>query len=294
MSEILREITPLTPYDCFTLFKREKTEFDFPIHYHEEYELNFIINGKGVKRIIGDHSEEIGEIELVLLGSNLPHHWQTHKFVPKDQNDKITEVTIQFHKDLLEEKFLQRNQVYFINSLFQKSAKGILFSEETATNLKEKILNLPHKTGFHSVLEFLSILHELSTAPNMRVLSNATFVENPINYHSRRLEKTFDYIRKNFHKEITLEDISKLNDMTSVSFSRFIKKRTGKTFIDNLNDIRLGYATRLLIDSTESISEIAYKCGFNNISYFNRLFKSKKKLTPKEFRDNYSGTRTFV
>lgn len=294
MSEILREITPLTPYDCFTLFKREKTEFDFPIHYHEEYELNFIINGKGVKRIIGDHSEEVGEIELVLLGSNLPHHWQTHKFVPKDQNDKITEVTIQFHKDLLEEKFLQRNQVYFINSLFQKSAKGILFSEETATNLKEKILNLPHKTGFHSVLEFLSILHELSTAPNMRVLSNATFVENPINYHSRRLEKTFDYIRKNFHKEITLEDISKLNDMTSVSFSRFIKKRTGKTFIDNLNDIRLGYATRLLIDSTESISEIAYKCGFNNISYFNRLFKSKKKLTPKEFRDNYSGTRTFV
>ncbi|MBK9508669.1 MAG: helix-turn-helix domain-containing protein [Cytophagaceae bacterium] len=294
MSDITREITPLTPFDCFTIFKREKTEFDFPLHFHEEFELNFILNGKGVKRTIGDHSEEIGCIELVLIGSNLPHFWQTNNFEPKDQNDKITEVTIQFHKDLLEEKFLQRNQLFFINNLFQKASKGILFSEETANNLKEKIINLPNKTGFHSVLDFFSILHELSTAPSMRLLSSATFVENPINYHSRRLEKTFDYIRKNFHKEITLDEISKLNGMTLVSFSRFIKKRTGKTFIDSLNDIRLGYATRLLIDSTESISEIAYKCGYNNISYFNRLFKSKKKLTPKEFRDNYSGSRTFV
>ncbi len=294
MSDIIREITPLTPFDCFTIFKREKTEFDFPLHFHEEFELNFLLNGKGVKRTIGDHSEEIGGIELVLIGSNLPHFWQTHNFEPKDQNDKITEVTIQFHKDLLEEKFLQRNQLFFINNLFQKASKGILFSEETANNLKEKIINLPNKTGFHSVLDFFSILHELSTAPSMRLLSSATFVESPINYHSRRLEKTFDYIRKNFHKEITLDEISKLNGMTSVSFSRFIKKRTGKTFIDSLNDIRMGYATRLLIDSTESISEIAYKCGYNNISYFNRLFKSKKKLTPKEFRDNYSGSRTFV
>lgn len=294
MSDITREITPLTPFDCFTIFKREKTEFDFPLHFHEEFELNFILNGKGVKRTIGDHSEEIGCIELVLIGSNLPHFWQTNNFEPKDQNDKITEVTIQFHKDLLEEKFLQRNQLFFINNLFQKASKGILFSEETANNLKDKIINLPNKTGFHSVLDFFSILHELSTAPSMRLLSSATFVENPINYHSRRLEKTFDYIRKNFHKEITLDEISKLNGMTPVSFSRFIKKRTGKTFIDSLNDIRLGYATRLLIDSTESISEIAYKCGYNNISYFNRLFKSKKKLTPKEFRDNYSGSRTFV
>lgn len=294
MSEILREITPLTKFDCFTIFKREKLFFDFPLHFHEEFELNFIINGKGVKRTIGDHSEEIGSIELVLIGSNLPHYWQTHRYQHYEPAEKITEVTIQFHRDLLEEKFLQRNQLSFINNLLQKAAKGILFPEQTAMNLKDKILNLPDKTGFNSVLEFLSILHELSTAPSMRLLSGTTFVENPINYHSRRLDKTFDYIRKNFHKEISLEEISKLNGMTPVSFSRFIKKRTGKTFVDSLNDIRLGYATRLLIDSTESISEIAYKCGYNNISYFNRLFKSKKKITPKEFRDNYSGSRTFV
>jgi AraC-like DNA-binding protein len=101
-------------------------------------------------------------------------------------------------------------------------------------------------------------------------------------------------MQKNYQKDINLADVAKLANMTEVSFSRFIKKRTGKTFIDCLNNIRLGYATRLLIDSTESIAEIAYKSGFNNISYFNRLFKKKKNITPKEFRENYAGSRTFV
>ena len=104
----------------------------------------------------------------------------------------------------------------------------------------------------------------------------------------------FEYLRKNYQKDISLEVVAKMAGMTEVSFSRFIKKRTGKTFIDSLNEIRLGYASRLLIDSTETIAEIAYKCGYNNISYFNRLFKKKKNLTPKEFRENYAGSRTFI
>jgi hypothetical protein len=77
--DILREITPLTKGDCFTLLSRVKSEFDFPLHYHEELELNFILNAKGAKRVIGDHMQEIDEIELVLVGSNLPHVWLTHK-----------------------------------------------------------------------------------------------------------------------------------------------------------------------------------------------------------------------
>jgi transcriptional regulator GlxA family with amidase domain len=82
--------------------------------------------------------------------------------------------------------------------------------------------------------------------------------------------------------------------MTEVSFSRFFKARTGITFIDSLNEIRLGNASRMLIDTTHSIAEIAYNCGFNNISNFNRIFKTKKKCTPKEFRESYSGKRIFV
>ncbi|CAN1544289.1 transcriptional activator RhaS [Spirosomataceae bacterium] len=294
MSEIIKEITPLTPYDCFTIFAREKTFFDFPIHYHNEFELNFILNGRGVKRVVGDHAQEIEDIELVLVGSNIPHGWITHNYKFDNEKDKITEVTIQFHNDLFETRFLQRNQLHFIKNLLEKSQKGISFSSETAFTLKDRILTLANKTGFDSVLELLSILHDLSTSRNIQLLSNATFSDNTVSYNSRRLEKVFEFLRKNYNKDITLADVSKLADMTEVSFSRFIKKRTGKTFIDSLNEIRLGYATRLLIDSSETIAEIAYKCGFNNISYFNRLFRKKKNLTPKEFRENYAGSRTFI
>ena len=279
MSEIIKEITPLTPYDCFTIFAREKTFFDFPIHYHNEFELNFILNGRGVKRVVGDHAQEIEDIELVLVGSNIPHGWITHNYKFDNEKDRITEVTIQFHNDLFEARFLQRNQLHFIKSLLEKSQKGISFSSETAFTLKDRILTLANKTGFDSVLELLSILHDLSTSRNIQLLSNATFSDNTVSYNSRRLEKVFEFLRKNYNKDITLADVSKLADMTEVSFSRFIKKRTGKTFIDSLNEIRLGYATRLLIDSSETIAEIAYKCGFNNISYFNRLFRKKKNLT---------------
>jgi transcriptional regulator GlxA family with amidase domain len=104
------------------------------------------------------------------------------------------------------------------------------------------------------------------------------------------------FINSNFDKSITLTDAAKLAGMTEVALSRFFKVRTGKTFIDTLNEVRLGNASRMLIETTQSITEVAYKCGFNNMSNFNRIFKKKKDCTPKEFRETYnsSGIRTFV
>lgn len=294
MTQIYREITPLTPHDCFTLFSRQKRDFDFPLHVHEEFELNLIIGAKGVKRIVGDHTEVINDYELVLVGSNLPHAWVNHDYRWDDSKPEILEVTIQFHKDLFDEKLLGRNQMYFIRNLLNKASKGILFSQETAIRISTRISQLPQKYGFDSLLELLSILHDLAVSRNMRELSNAGFVSDSTTIKSRRLQKAFDYMNQHFEKEITLSEVAKLVGMAEVSFSRFVKKSTGKTFIESLNEIRLGHTSRLLIDSTQSIAEIAYKCGFNNMSYFNRIFKQKNGCTPKEFRENYTGKRTFI
>ncbi len=99
---------------------------------------------------------------------------------------------------------------------------------------------------------------------------------------------------ENYNKEIRLADVADLVGMTEVAFSRFIKKRTGRNFIDSLNDIRLGHATRLLVDTTHSIMEICMVCGFNNLSNFNRIFKKKRGCTPREFRENYKESRFFL
>lgn len=290
MKTIYREVTPLTENDCFTLFSRIKKEFNFPLHYHEEFELNFIANGKGAKRIIGDHAEVIGNLELVLVGSNLPHGWFTHQC----GNEDIHEITIQFHRDLLDEKLLGRNQLSFIRTLLDRSGKGILFSSELTETIKPRLEALTQKSGFDSVLELMSILHELSISRNMRILSNASFSDDPINYNSRRLEQAFAFMQANYNKEIMLSDVARVVNMAETSFSRFIKKRTGKTYVDSLNEIRLGHVSRLLIDTTQTVAEVSFKCGFSNLSYFNRIFRKKNGCTPREFRQNYSGRRVFI
>ena len=290
-NNILKEITPLTASDCFTIFARTKTEFDFPLHYHEEMELNLIINAKGAKRVVGDHMEEIDDTELVLVGSNLPHVWKTYKCKSND----IQEITIQFLKDLFDDKMLRRNQLHVIRDMFEKAKRGILFSKVTTQLLSGRLRQLRNKQGFDSVLELMSILHDLSISRNMRILSDASFSNIQQSYNSRRVEKVMEYMNQNFDKTVILADVAKLANMTEVSFSRFFKTHTGISFIDSLLEIRLGHASRLLIDTNQPVAEVAYHCGFNNISNFNRLFKKKKGCTPKQFREDYSyGSRVFI
>jgi AraC-like DNA-binding protein len=292
-ADLLREIIPLTKNDCFTIFSRTKDKFDFPLHYHEEFELNFIQNAKNAQRIIGDHMEAIGDLEMVLVGSNLQHGWFNHECKSKE----IKEITIQFHRDLFDEKFLSRNQMHFIKNLLEKSSRGVLFSKETIVNIMPRLVELTKKQGFDSVLELLSLLHDLSASRNMRILSDVSFgVADSFSYGSRRIEKVMEYININFSKNISLSEAARIASMTDISFSRFFKARTGRTFIDTVNEIRLGQASRMLIDTTHNITEVGYKCGFNNISNFNRIFRKKKNCTPKEFRDAYNayGTRAFI
>jgi len=290
INHVTREITPLTPNDCFTIFSGIKQKFDAPLHYHDEYELNLIINAKGAKRVVGDHIEAISDMELVLIGPNLNHTWLAHQC----QSKEVTEVTIHFHKDLFDEKFLSRNQLSFVKNMLECSQRGVLFSQETILSLKHRLLALDKKIGFDSVLELLSILHTLSVSQNMRTLSDLCSANEKFNYNSKRLEKVFEYMNNNYNKPVTLAEVSQIANMPEASFSRFIKQRTGKTFIDSLNDIRLGHASRMLIDTSNTVADIAYKCGFNNISNFNRVFKRKKLCIPKQFRETYTSNRVFI
>ena len=289
---ILREITPLTQSDCFTYFYRAKSEFDFPLHYHDEIELNFIHNAKGAKRIIGDHVEEIGDMEMALVGPGLPHGWFGSGFQP----NQVEEITIQFHKDFFDEKFLQKNQLNFIRNMLRRSLRGILFSPETTARLEPRIVSLGKKQGFDSVLELMSILHDLSISRDYRVLSDSGFSDTEIfSYNSRRIEKVMEFIHTSFEKQITLGEAARIASMTESAFSRFFKLRTGMTFIDCVTEVRLGHASRMLISTTKTIAEIAYSCGFNNISNFNRIFRRKKGCTPRELRETYDqGTRVFI
>ena len=284
--KIIKEVTPLTKNDCFTIFSRKKKEMSFPIHFHEEFELNLILNAAGVKRVVGNHTETISDCELVLVGPNTVHGWLAHEC----RSEAIIEVTIQWHKDLLDDKFLQRNQLHFVKKMFDRSTRGLSFSRETIAAISDRILSLDKKSGFDSVMELLSILHDLSISRNVVTLADSTNpVEQTSSYNSRRIDQAFEYMNQNYSKPITLADVSRIANMTEVGFSRFIRKRTGYTFIESLTDIRVSHATRLLIDTSNSIAEISYACGFHNLSNFNRVFKRKRTVLQKNSGRIFSG-----
>jgi AraC-like DNA-binding protein len=284
-----REIPPLTKGDSFLVFDRLKDTFDFPIHYHPEYEINFIQNGKGVKRIVGDHIEEIEDVELVLVGPNLYHGWELSKCKNKD----IHEITIQFHNDLFSESLLGRRIMMPIKEMFNRANHGILFSKKTGAELGERLSRISKRDGMDYFLEIISILHDMANSRNQRLLSTFT-VDSDVFEDDDKMKLVYEYIQKKFSDKITLDDVSDVARMSPVSFNRFIKKRTGKTFVNYLNDIRIGYAARWLVEKDLSISEIAFKSGFNNIANFNRIFKSIKNTTPSQYRDEFYGLKRFL
>ena len=284
-----REIPPLTKGDSFLVFDRVKDSFDFPIHYHPEYEINFILNGKGVKRIVGDHIDEINDIELVLVGPNLYHGWELNRCT----NKKIHEITIQFHNDLFNDSLLSRRIMMPIKDMFNRANHGILFSEKIGAELADRLVRISKLDGMDYFLEIISILHDMANSRNQQLLSTYT-VDYDTFEDDDKMKLVYEYIQKNFSEKITLDEVSDVASMSPVSFNRFIKKRTSKTFVNYLNDIRVGYAARWLVEKDLSISEIAFKSGFNNIANFNRIFKSVKNTTPSQYREEFYGMKRFL
>lgn len=286
------EICPLSESNCFTVSSQIKSEFILPIHHHDCYELTLIKNAKGLKRIVGDHIGETENYELILLSPILPHTWQIHKC----KSYEATEVNIHFHKDLFDDKFLQRSRLFPIKTMLENASRGILFSSNTSSLMSYKIMRLYNSDGFSAVIDFLTILHELSTATNYEILSSSSFNNSDYSsYKSERVDQVIEYLNKNYTNNITLSDVASITNMAESAFCRFFKKQTGNTYIDLLTEIRLGHASKMLINTSLSVSEIAYACGFNNISNFNRIFKKRKGYTPKEFKKVYfAETKYFI
>ncbi len=291
MNKIITEITPLSEKDCFYLVDRYKDRFTFPVHRHEEYELNFLANCNGARRVVGDSMETIGEFDLVLIGNNIEHGWEQHEC----KNDKIREITIQFSKDLFGESFLAKTQLATIRHMLEMSANGIAFNNCSIMRVYNRLDNLTKiDSGFYRMLELMAILHELAEEGSYRRLSSSSFASHKPAGDSRRVQKVQDYIDQKYKEEIRLSDLAELVGMTPTAFSRFFKLRTGRSISEYLIDIRLGHATRQLVDSTTSVAEICYECGFNNVSNFNRIFKKKKGNSPKVFREIYQHHKMLV
>ncbi|MCR4583787.1 MAG: AraC family transcriptional regulator, partial [Prevotella sp.] len=284
-SKVIHEITPLASKDMLYIADRHKKEFTYPIHNHSAYELNFVEHASGVRRIVGDSNEVIGEYDLVLITSpDLEHVWEQNDCNSPD----IREVTIQFDLDFNENNLFSRNPFASMRKMMQEARKGLCFPMDAIMKVYQQLVSLSSiKDSFYAFSQFMSILYELSRCDGARTLATSSYAKVEVASDSRRVLKVKNYINENYMSELRLAQVANIAGMSPSAFSRFFKLHTGRNLSEYIIDLRLGYASRMLVDSTNSIAEIGYSCGFNNLSNFNRIFKKKKGCSPSEFRENY-------
>lgn len=290
MTEIFREKSPLSNKDSFILFERTKSSFTFPVHVHNVWELNFVEHAAGARRIVGDSDEIIGEKDLVLVTSTeLKHAWQNGNCHSND----IHEITIQFHPNLFSSPAFQKSQFDSIMKMMTKAERGLAFGMADINRILPILRMIPTERGFYSVMKFFILLHELSLSEDVRVLSKNSSPEYTESDYQMR--KILDYFNKNLSNSITIDELAQYMGMSLSTLSRFLKKNTNHNFTDFLQEHRINTVVRELNrNEKESVMDIASRCGFVSQSYFYKLFKKYKGVTPQEYRENYQRMQVII
>jgi len=289
---VYKEITPLTENDVFIIINSKKIGFDYPIHYHSAYELTLVLHSSG-NRIVGDSVEKYSLSDLVLIGPEVYHRWDDDDIAPEKRNNAHV-ITIQFSKDLFDQSLFLKDSFSSIKNLLKDSHRGVKFSGETLSTVAEKMKHLTSVDKFESAMEFLEILNILSLSKHKKYLASEGLTSIKEDVKGDRVNKMYSYILTHFNdSNLRITELSSESNMSTSAFGHFFKKSTNKSFTQFVVDMRLGYATKLLLNSSHSISEIAYLSGFNNIANFNRLFKKNKFITPKQYRLNLKQSNDF-
>ncbi len=256
-------------------------------HYHEQLELVVVLKSIGT-RFVGDNIEKFNEGEVILLGKNIPHMWLNDKtYFKKESELKAEAIAIHFKEDFLGEHFFKSPEMNHIYLLFERAKRGIKFTGETHDLISE-ITKMVYLNDFERILKMIRILDQLAREKNYKKLSTAGFFNTFNTSDNKNLYKVYSYIFNNFKDQITLNDVAEIAHMNPAAFSRFFKKGSRKTFSRYLNEIRIGYACKLLLEQKYNITDICYESGFNNLSNFNRQFKSITNYSPTKYLKDYS------
>lgn len=241
-------------------------------HFHPQMELTYIFEGEGM-RYVGDSIETFGEGDLILLGKNLPHNWASF-----ENSENARALVIQFPESIL----THYSEFSFFEELFSK-AKGGLHFEAPDSKLIDLMEGLEECDKALKLIKFFEILYYLKIQSS-RTLSGEGFNIQKLNRRETRINKIKNYLNDRISRPVSLPEVAGYMQMTESYFCRWFKKNTGKTLVNYINKLRIEMVCRELKLTDKNISEIAYENGFENISHFNRVFKTLKGLSPRQYR----------
>ena len=276
MKPILEQI-PLGIDQSIWAFRHDKQHFETPWHFHPQHELTYIEESVGTK-FIGDYVGAYAPGELVLLRSFLPHFWKNNT----DSNTPARSTVIQWNPNI----FAQVPELAPVFDLLGKASHGLIFPHKDIEKWIPTILELPNFSGHKLYLELLSILVKLAHC-SPRILSETSFKEDIPSEFNTRMTKIHDFVEKEYHRKIYLKEVADLLPMSEQSFSRFFRKMMGRPFFTFLNEYRINVASRMLLDTDKSVTEIGFCCGYESLAFFHKQFKKFQGTTPFAYRKRH-------
>jgi AraC-like DNA-binding protein len=263
----------------FALFESKGRRFDCPFHYHPEVELTLIVGSAG-HRYVGDDIGRFNPGDLVLMGPDLPHMYLNDAKLREQSHA----VVLQFLPATLGANFLQLGELKTVHRLLERSRTGLSFHGRTRDRVAPLLVQMLHLDGMKRFMVFLQIFELLARSKECRGLASPAYSPSLSLYQGERINQVCELVSRKFQEGVTQSEAARIARMSAPSFSRFFRRATNRTFRSFLNEIRIGHASRMLLESDKSVTEICYESGFSNLSNFNRQFLKLRKLSPRAFR----------
>ncbi len=285
MKPIFARIPEITDNDVFAYRETTLPYFSTEFHFHKECQMVYILESEG-KRVIGDNIETFSKDELIFLGPDIPHVWHNERFYFENDNPETRahSIALFFDPAKLVDMLTKFGSIKEVEAFLLLSRRGVKFTGTTKDELKDMMLDIPNHDGIGRLDLLLKMLRIMSKSKEITPLATEGYINTYHHRDNERIDRVFKFIFGNFHKDIQLDEVAKVANMNKQAFCRYFKMRTQKTFIEFVNQIRINHACKMIETRNVAISTLAYECGFNSLSNFNRFFKEVKGITPREFK----------
>lgn len=272
----------------FSILKVERPYFIVPWHTHPEIEIMLVVQGKGT-RFVGDSMEPFRDLDLVMVGPNLPHVWKNSSEHYDERSGLVAEArVILFNEDCFGKDFFLKPEMSKLRDLCARAQQGLKFGGAKKQQVVEKILASYHEEGVQQVIALLSILTDLAHCEDVCSLSSIGYNQRVQATDEKRLNSVLDYLIKNLCAQIKLEDVANIANMSPTAFCRYFKSRTNKSLIQFTNELRIGMARKLLVGTPATVDQVCSQCGFYNTSNFYEQFQKITGMSPFKYRKEHN------
>ena len=270
--------------ESFLVQYEKQAYFYDALHTHPEIQITCIIKGNG-RLIAGSYSNRFTEGECYLLGSDLPHVFKSDPDYYKNENkEAVHSISVYFRAGVLPEKLLQLPEMGSINKLLMQSDLGYKLCNTTAIKVTNLCASLSKYSGTKRISGLIDLLGFIAESDSKQQLLKSIPRKILNAAEGERLNQVYQFTLNEFSRTIKLDEVAGLIHMTPNAFCRYFKKHTQRSYLTFLNSIRIDNTCRLLQNNNYTVSQAAFESGFNNLTNFNRIFKSIKGVTPLEFR----------